>query len=502
MNYVVTNAQMKLAEQNCNSTHISYEKMMENAGNACASEIMKLVPKSGQIVIICGSGNNGGDGFVIAKRLFSEGFSPVVILANGEPKTDCAKYHYDLLNGVEILDFNNDKKNCIKTITESLSVVDCIFGTGFHGALPDYASELICAANCCKIRIAVDVPSGVNSDTCEADKGCFKPTHTLFLAAIKAGMLSLPCFDNLGETTLLDIGIPSNSYTEFVAKITDDSFRRPFPKRSKSAHKGTNGKLLNIAGCLNYNGAAAMSTMSALRSGVGLCALATPRSVINIAASKLNEATYIPLPETEDGFAKGSSVDTILHSFDRVTTILVGCGMGNRKSTRKIVEAVVRNASCPIIIDADGINSISENIDILKERKSEIIITPHVMEFSRINGMPVPDIQRDRINAAKRFSEKYGVITVLKGCNTVIASPDGTCYVNTCGNVGLAKGGSGDVLAGIIGAMAAQGIAPLTAAVSGVYCHARAADMLLQELPTEAILPTDIINALPKVYRS
>lgn len=503
MQFVVTNEQMKNAERICAEESVSYIRLMENAGIACAEEIIKLVPKGGYTTILCGSGNNGGDGFVISAMLASHGISSAVILINGEPKTDCARHHYNRLHGSKILDWEQHRDACCEQILRSDVVVDCIYGTGFHGTLPERAADAIRFANKCPVRVAVDVPSGVNSDTGEMDKNCFMPTHTLIIAAIKRGLLSLPCCDLIGEARLLDIGIDEYCYNDnFVAQITDDSFRRPFAQRVRSSHKGSYGRLVNIAGCLNYNGAAVMSTKAALRTGVGLCTLAAPISTMKLAACSMNECTYLPLPETENGFVADGVFRSIAADLRKATAVSIGCGMGKSENTRNLVEAVIRNASCPIIIDADGINSIAANIDILKERKGEVIITPHVLEFSRISGLSVNEIQHDRIGAAKDFSEKYGVTVVLKGANTVIACPDGRVYVNTCGNSGLAKGGSGDVLTGIIASMAAQGIEPAKAAASGVYCHALASDMLLETLPEESMLPSDIIDILPKVYRS
>lgn len=503
MQYVVTNEQMKLAKAISDRESLSYIRLMENAGIACAEEIMKLAPKGCYITILCGSGNNGGDGFVISSVLASHGISSAVILVNGEPKTDCARHHFSRLYGAKILDWELHREACCDQIVRSDVVVDCIYGTGFHGTLPEAAANAVRFANNCPVRVAVDVPSGVNSDTGEMDKNCFRATHTLIIAAIKKGLLALPCNDLIGESKLLDIGIDEFCFgDDYVAAITDESFRRPFPARVRSSHKGSYGRLLNIAGCLNYNGAAAMSTKAALRTGVGLCTLAAPRTVVTMLAPSIHETTYLSLPETEDGFADASAARVILQNIKAATAVCIGCGMGNNEATRNIVENVIRNTNCPVIIDADGINSISRNIDILKERKGEIILTPHVMEFSRISGLSVDEIQADRINAAKDFAEKYDVTVVLKGANTVIASHNGEVYVNICGNPGLAKGGSGDVLTGIIGAMAAQGIAPARAAACGVYCHALASDILAETMPMESMLPCDIIETLPKVFRS
>lgn len=501
MGFVVSNAQMKAAEMACDRAGISYSRMMYNAGCACADSIKDIVPeKHKRIALLCGSGNNGGDGFVIARRLAQLGFSCIdVLCVNGLPKTECAKEHFGYLDGAVAL--HTEAEQFGEIISNADVAVECIYGTGFHGSLPENAAKAIAAANRCPVRIAVDVPSGINSDTGEFDERCFKPTHTLVLAAMKQGLLSPVCNDFLGEIFLLDIGIPENCYGEYVAKLTDDSMRTPFPKRMRSSHKGTFGRLMNIAGCFCYNGAAAMSTKAALRSGVGLCMLAAPRSVIAMHAAAMNEATYLPLPETADGFVIEGAVELIEKSIGRMDAIAVGCGMGNLEATRKITEKVIKSADCPIIIDADGINSLSGNIDILKERKGAAVLTPHPLEFSRVSGIPVKEVQADRIGCAARFAADYGVILVLKGANTVIASPDGEVYVNMAGNAGLARGGSGDTLTGIIAAMLAQGIEPMRAAVCGVYCHALASDILLDRFPMESMLPTDIIAALPEVFR-
>lgn len=498
MAFVVTTAQMKAAERRCDAGGISYAQMMENAGRACAREIIPLAKGGKRVVILCGSGNNGGDGLVISRILHESGILALVVFVSGAPRTECAKANYTTLKRCDRLPFDDD---CLKYIAESDIVVDCIYGTGFHGALPENAVKALNAARGCPIRIAVDIPSGVNSDSGDADENCFKPTLTLVLAAMKTGLLRPDRCDMLGKIRLLDIGIPDKCYTEYAARLTDESFRRPFSPAKRSSHKGSFGHLLNIAGCMRYSGAAAMSTKAALRSGVGLCTLATTERAVAMLAPTMNEATYLPLPETADGFISSESLELIAGALKKSTAATVGCGMGNNAETRKIAEFVIRNAVCPIILDADGINSVSDNIDILKERKGEIILTPHPLEFGRISGASVAEIQRGRIEAAKSLADRYGATVVLKGAYTVIASPT-EVYVNTTGNAGLAKGGSGDTLTGIIGAMAAQGIPPLKAAASGVYCHGLAADIAAKKLPREYMLAGDVIAALREVYRS
>lgn len=496
--FIVTNAQMKAAEADCSARFISYSEMMRNAGNAVAKRIIRDC-KPCTAAVLCGAGNNGGDGFVIAARLLEKGFRVRVVLVNGAPKTDCASEYFEKLPKKHILSLSENEQKCTAFVQNAALVVDCVFGTGFHGALPEHAARLFKAANDRPERVAVDVPSGMNSDTGEFAPECFKPTRTYVLAAFKKGMLVPSAMELMGDFETLDIGINDGCFKDYEAVLGGDASRGVLPPRTKASHKGTFGRLLNIAGSLNYSGAAAMSTRAALRSGAGLCTLAAPISAVKALSGALVENTFLPLPETKDGFIAENACEFIAEILPKMTAVSVGCGLGNSENTRKITEYVIRNADCPIIIDADGINSIADNINILKERTGDTVITPHPLEFSRISGMSVKEIQADRISAAKRFAAEYGVVVLLKGAYSVISS-GGEVTVNSTGNAGLAKGGSGDVLTGIIAAMLAQGVPPYTAACSGAYCHGYAADLLTETMHPASVIASDIIEALPGVY--
>ena len=498
MKYVVTNAQMKSAEQLCDEKHISFSQMMKNAGNAAGERVLALCPEKAAAAVLCGSGNNGGDGFVIARKLLENGVDTRVILANGAPKTEISREYFSLLPREIVLDYITDKARCNAVLRESGIAVDCVFGTGFHGALPENIAELMTTANSVPIKVAVDVPTGVNSDTGEADEHCFKPDFTLVLAAMKRGLINPACVDLLGKIELLDIGISEDCYEDFSAKITDESAYSAIPKRLPSANKGTFGRLLNIAGSLCYSGAAAMSTKAALRTGAGLCTLAAPISVVKMLGAALHETTYLPLPETDDGFVAENCTEKIAEMLPKMNAVCVGCGLGNSENTRILTEFVVKKAECPIILDADGINSLGGNINVLKERTSAgraTVLTPHPLEFSRISGLSVAEIQRDRIKAARGFSEETGAVVLLKGAFTVIAH-ESEVFVNPTGCAALAKGGSGDVLAGIIASLLAQGVEPLKAAASAAFIHGKAAENLAEKIPAHAVLATDLIDGL------
>ena len=268
-----------------------------------------------------------------------------------------------------------------------------------------------------------------------------------------------------------------------------------FPRRDAYSHKGSYGKLTIVAGCRNYRGAAALCTHAALRSGAGVVTLASVPE-----ASKLYEAVYRPLPENEEGTLSTLAIPLLLEQIKGCSALLIGCGLGWNEDTTAVVCTLIEEADCPIVLDADGINCISSCIDILRTAKRRMIVTPHIGEMSRLCRKSAAEIKADPIRCAKEFAQKYGVVLVLKDADTVIASPDGTVYLNTTGNAGMARGGSGDVLAGILAAFVAQGLPAEYAAGCGVYLHGAAGDLAAQEGSMLGMLPSDMIAVLPKLY--
>ncbi len=508
MRFTVTNEQMRTAEANADREGISYMKMMRSAGEACFSRISKILGsvEGKDIVILAGRGNNGGDGIVIADLLTSARANAILVFVQDLPKSECARECFSVYErAIKTTLYVHRKETVQYAIANCDAVIDCVFGTGFHGELDETVSGLFFYTNenCSGIRISVDVPSGINSDTGEIAENAFRPDYTIVLAAMKRGLYSHPAYESCGQIILTDIGIPRTMYEGFEAVLSDNTLLGMIPQRKAVSHKGDYGRLLNIAGSAFYTGAAMLSTDGALRAGVGLCTLATPTRVINAVASAVPETTYLPLEQDFDGFINDRAVSLVSDELVRTkySAVLVGCGLGNNRSTAEMTETVIKRADCPVIIDADGLNSVAPNINVLKESKKTVIVTPHPAEFSRMTGMPVAKIQSDRLKAARDFAAEYGCITVLKGVNTVIASPAGEVFVNTTGNAGLAKGGSGDVLAGIIASLAAQGVKPLHAAALGVYLHGLAADVLAGRLGKAGLLPRDLPGVLPELMK-
>lgn len=287
---------------------------------------------------------------------------------------------------------------------------------------------------------------------------------------------------------------------EYIRTITFDMVKSKLPERYPEAHKGTFGKLLCICGSKNMPGAAFFAISSAVKCGVGLVEAVVPESIYEATAKKISEVTFYIVPENEDGFISDESVGDILKESEKCSAVLAGCGLGWTQSTKNITYELIRNLTIPMIIDADGINVISENIDILKEAKSELVLTPHIKEMSRLISKDIETIAADKIKYAKELSEKYGVTTVLKGNKTAISDKDGNAFINTTGNAGMAKGGSGDVLSGMLGSFLAQRLSPIDAAICAVFIHGMSGDECKDKFSSVSMTPTDLINELPNIF--
>ncbi|MBQ8614097.1 MAG: NAD(P)H-hydrate dehydratase [Ruminiclostridium sp.] len=509
MRLTVTNEQMKKAEINADKNGVPFLQLMKNAGDACFSRINSIMNgvKDKNVVILAGRGNNGGDGIVLTDLMLEAGANAILIFAQDLPKTETARLCYSIYEtGLNSCIYAHQKENVKKVLENCEIVVDCVFGTGFHGELEESLRDLFRFINeCCPAtKFSVDVPSGCNSDTGEIAADAFKPDFTITLGAVKKGLYSHPCFEHCGVMLLADIGIEQSCYDGCEAVLTDEIILEFIPKRPAVSHKGTYGRLLNLAGSGRYTGAALLSTDAALKMGTGLCTLATPMRVVNAIAAAVPETTFLPLSHDKNGFIDREGLEELkaFISENKFTAIAAGCGLGKSEIVAEAVEFIIKNADCPVILDADGLNSISSNINILKENKKGVVITPHPAEFARLTGRTVEEIQRDRITLAKDFAAEYNTVTVLKGTNTVIAAPKGECFVNTTGNAGLAKGGSGDVLTGIIASLMAQGADLFYGTALGVYLHGQAADRLRTEKQLFGIMPRDIMDAVTKLNNS
>lgn len=470
---------------------VSLSALMDNAG-FCLAEKIKNIGYSQfrrRVLFLCGNGNNGGDGFVAAKILSRSGFEVSVMLLCAEPKTDLAKSAFgNMPKEIEI---------CENADIESFDIVcDCVFGTGFRGSLPTEISEVferVNSLNC--IKIACDLPSGVNALTGEADKNTIRCDETVTFHSAKLGMLLSPAREYCGKISVCDISIPKDACTEKPITLCDKDFvKSVLPKRPPNGHKGTFGRLVCICGSDSYPGAAAMSTLAALRSGCGIVNLASTRAVVDTLSKSIFEATYTTLDDKDGQISADADIENAIKNAD---CVLFGCGLGNTENTLSLLKKVLREVRCPIVIDADGINCLSGNIDILKDTDATVILTPHPAELARLCGLD--KAPADRLSAASELCENYGVTVMAKSAQTLIVSRDGVTLCDK-GNTALSKGGSGDMLAGITASLIAQSAEPDKACAAASYILGSAAEYLTSNRSERGIIARDIIDALPFVF--
>lgn len=505
-----TPEQMKYIESISDDTALSYTQLMDNAAlhvTQLISIIMNEIDISEGIVIICGHGNNGADGLTIAKNLTAYNIKITVVLADGDPSTEIAMFRYCELSdekNVEVLSLNDNIKKVFRRFSSAAIIVDAVYGIGFNGgSLPPAIKACFdFAKRCNAIKIAVDIPSGANALDGTVDENIMKFDYTVTFGYEKTGMLLSPLRDYCGEIIVADIGFTEemNEGIEYLTEaVTDKMVAEMFPERKSDSHKGDFGRLMNVSGSRCMSGAAALSTLAALRSGAGLVRLASTEKVIDRLASSIFEAIYLPLKEDKDGIISSKNIPDLLKAAETMTAVSIGSGLTVTESTKNIVTEMLKNIECPIILDADGINCLADNIDIIKNTKNKLIITPHKVELLRLIKASGIDSTYDRYSSAVALAKTYGIIVVAKGSPNFIVG-EGKAYMCATGNPGLSKGGSGDVLTGIIAGFVAQGLNPLDAAIAGVYVHGLAADNVAAKTSKIGMLPYDVINELPFVF--
>ncbi len=481
---VLTGSLIKESEENAvKGGAFSFRELMYRAGSAAARIISEKYGVAGKkITVLCGSGNNGGDGFVAAAALKQSGADVTVVTPFGLPKTENAKYYYGKLCGIKLSDKLTDSRCDI--------IIDALFGIGLNRPLNEAAENIIKKANSYDcVKAAIDIPSGVEEDTGKVWGEAFSADLTVTFIALK------PCFvlpfgsDYCGETFVADIGVPTEKYSYLTTE------KPIFKKRRHNSHKGTFGTALLFCGSYGMAGAAILAARAALRSGVGIVKSVLCDSIYAPFTAAVPEAVCVPAKQNKFGTLSAENIDTatLLKGADAV---LVGCGMGNNADTAEIVRLAAQNTEAPLIIDADGINAICGSIDIIKKRKAPVIITPHPGEMARLLGTTVSAVEENRVSCARDFARENGCTVVLKGANTIIAAENGEIFFNRTGNPGMSTGGSGDVLSGIIASLAAQGMSATEAAKAAVYLHGEAGDRAALKRGQRALIPSDIIEEL------
>lgn len=507
MEKVLTCAQMREVEKAAVEGGLDYRRLMENAGSAAAKEIRRRYLVAGrQVAILCGKGNNGGDGFVIARKLQDEGAVVTIILACGQPQTEDAREMFSRLRALDIgvVSLETEPYIAASSVKEAALIVDAVYGIGFHGRLPDPLRSLFRIANVSPSPIvAVDIPSGLDGDTGEADEDALRATLTVTFTAAKTGLAAAKAAPYAGEIQVTEIGIDPALLAPYGPgrTVIDERMIRPcFPPRAEDGNKGDYGKLLSFCGSAGMLGAAMMAAQAALRCGVGLLTAALPRSLYPIAAARLCEPVFCLLEETEDGDLSLSNRARLRERAAQSSALLIGCGLSMSPGVEELVLDLLAASDRPMVLDADGINIAARHISVWKTVRAPLILTPHPGEMARLTGLSIPEIQADRENVARRFADEHGVTVVLKGHDTVVASPGEPVLHNPTGNPGMATGGSGDVLAGMIASFLAQGMTAREAAMCGVFLHGAAGDRAAQRLSQHAMLPTDLIDELGALF--
>ncbi len=504
---LLSSDEMKQVEQYTAKFGLSYQRMMENAGVACARNIRNEMQKEGvtgkNVAVVCGKGNNGGDGFVVARKLTENGYNVCVIMAMGYPTGQEATYMYKLIidMGLSIVWYEADKAKAIQTVRSANAVVDAVFGFNFYGNLSEELKTLLSEMSASKgMKFALDMPSGVYCDSGFHAEECFKADYTIAISALKPAHIIHPACDCCGDIIIANIGIPEESY-----QLVKDSLythnrvevSNLLPHRPSDAHKGTFGHVLLICGSKGMAGAPVLAGGAALRSGVGLVTVAFPESVYTPIAVSLTEALMMPLPETASGTLSKDAIPLLTASLSKYSAIVIGPGMGVNEDTAEVVKAILKEAKVPVLVDADGINVIANSIDILESTSCDVILTPHIGEMSRLCGAKTELISSDTVGFARSFAQKHGVYLALKCANTVVAEPESNrAYINSSGNNSLSKGGSGDVLAGLMGGFLAMGMSTENAATSAVYIHGYTAEVLSEKTSKSGMLPRDLILEL------
>lgn len=486
--------------------------LMERAGLAVASKIKELFPPQ-KVLVIAGRGNNGGDGLVIARILHTWGYRvKVLILAKqDELSQDCKKQYEIATNfGIEI-EFSQTLSE--KDLHSSI-VVDAIFGTGLNKTVDETLLKVFSQINNSKRPVfAVDMPSGVSADSGEVLGGAIRATFTITFGLPKVGHFLYPGASYTGKLFIENIGfdIKLLQLKELkVNLIEKEKISNEMPLRERYSHKGDYGHVLIVAGSKGKTGAALLTAKSCVKSGSGLVTLGVPESLMCIIQSRITEEMTLPLKDTGRGTLSAEAIDEIF-SFQgkrKINTIAIGPGIDVSKDTEIIVSELIRNSTVPLVIDADGLNSLCANPAVLLEAKVPIILTPHPGEMARLcsatyrQDFKTSDVERDRIGISTKFATEYNSFVVLKGVPTVVASPEGEIFINPTGNPGMATGGSGDVLTGIIASLCGQGLTPLNASICGVYLHGLAGDLGSIKKGEYCLVAQDIIDFLSDAFLS
>ncbi|MCG8403355.1 MAG: NAD(P)H-hydrate dehydratase [Firmicutes bacterium] len=486
--------------------------LMENAGLRVVEIITGILgdPAGKKVLIFSGKGNNGGDGFVVARHLHGRNAEVQVFLAAEQDQiTGDALVNLNIWKKTGQKTFSLTKNNNINLVRLALMnadlVVDALFGTGFRGSVRQPLIPVIEAINTGgKPVVAVDIPSGLEADTGKTNGPCIHAQHTVTFALPKIGLVVPDARAYVGKLHIVDISIPATILADNPAKrhyITGQLINKWWPRRKGLEHKGSFGRVLLIAGSRGMSGAAVLASQAAARSGAGLVTLGVPAGIHDTVETKLTEVMTFPLPETGQGTLDRAALDEIIHRAGKADVVALGPGLGGGKETKALVREILLKLEKPCVLDADGLNAMAGKTELFRLFKSHLVLTPHPGEMARLCGAGMDQMPNNRLETALKKAAQWNAVVVLKGAGTVVAGADGTSYINGTGNPGMAGGGTGDVLTGIIAGFVAQGLQPLEAAAAGVYLHGLAGDSAAREKGMAGMLAGDLLAHLPEIFK-
>jgi hydroxyethylthiazole kinase-like uncharacterized protein yjeF len=484
---------------------IAEEILMENAGLASLKVIKdKIGLVNKKYLIFCGSGNNGGDGLVVARLIHSHGgIVKVYLLSDSEKFKGAAKTNFEIIKRlpVDVVRLQNAAA-AKKDLAHCDAVIDAIFGTGLDRPVAGFVAEVIALINKNKKKVlSLDIPSGINGNTGEIMGVAVHADYTVTFGLPKIGNMLYPGYELGGELFISYISFPPSLYDKNEILIQTNDYIA-LPKRPAEAYKGAMGDVLFIAGAANYYGAPYFAAMSFLKSGGGYSRLAAPRSVVPVIAKKGREIVYIPQEETTEGSISLKNKKALLEASAKVDMVVIGPGLSLQEETVRLVKELVAGIKKPLLIDGDGLTAIAENKEILRGRKAATILTPHIGEMSRLTGKSVVEISSNKIRVLRETAGSLKSTIILKGAHSLVGMSDGNIYVNLSGNPGMATAGSGDVLAGCIAAMYGMGLNPENAARKGVFIHGYSGDLAAAKKGYDGITAKDIMESLPMALKN
>jgi len=513
---ILTASQTRKLEESCAKIGLPGEKLMENAGLAVAGEVKRILSGADgrHVLFLVGPGNNGGDGLVAARHLHDWGAKVTVYLLGrrGDDDPNLKLVRERDINCVEAA-----KDGGFSQFNDSLAsadaVIDALFGTGTARPFSGNILSVLDRVNKPKRKrpkwriIALDLPSGLNADSGAVDPATLYADYTVTLGTPKPGLFNFPGAERVGKITVADIGMPENMAEEATSEyLTGELVRSFLPERPLQANKGSFGRVLVVAGSMNYIGAAYLACSGAIRVGAGLVTLAATPALQSILAAKLTEVTYLPLPESRPGVFAPEAARLITQQLESYNVLLLGCGLGQSQAAVKLVRSILlakqRMELPALVLDADALNTLAGTPKWWQQLTTDAILTPHPGEMARLTGMAVAEIQADRLGAAKKWAAEWNKTVVLKGAYTVIASPEGRSVISPVANPGLASAGSGDVLTGAIAGLAAQGLPLFEAAAAGVYLHGEAGELVRDRLGDAGMIASDLLPELPVVIKN